>query len=171
MTEPRTDNILRLADGRRLSYAEYGDPDGEPVILLHGNPGSRLFYGLIPGAPFRAGLRLICPDRPGYGQSDFFPRGRGVEDYPDDVTALADALGLDRFAIFGASGGGPYALACAWKIPHRLTAIGVFASIGPFTPEVAHDMNPSVRLMFRIASKMTPSKGIAIQSKTGQRRR
>lgn len=148
-----TDHTLRLSDGRRLAYAEYGDPEGEPVVLLHGNPGSRLFYGQIPGVPFRDGLRLICPDRPGYGQSDFFPRGRGVADWPDDLVELADALGIERFALFGPSGGGPYALASAWKIPERLSAVGIFASTGPFAPEVGEGMNPSLRLMFRIAGK------------------
>ena len=58
-------NILQLPDGRKLCYAEYGDPDGKPVILFHGNPNSRLLYGLIPDCPFRPGLHLIAPDRPG----------------------------------------------------------------------------------------------------------
>ncbi len=73
-------NILLLPDGRRLGYAEYGDPDGKPVILLHGNPNSRLLYGLMPDCPFRPGLHLIAPDRPGYGLSDFYPPGCGVAD-------------------------------------------------------------------------------------------
>ena len=108
-------DIPRLSDGRQLAYAEYGDPNGEP-----GNPNSRLLYGLMPGSPFQPGLHRIAPDRPGYGLSDFYPRGRTAADYPDDVVALADSLELDRFAAFSASGGGPSALACAWKILQRL---------------------------------------------------
>lgn len=150
-TELRTDNVLRLSDGRRVGYAEYGDPDGEPVFLFHGNPNSRLLYGLMPGSPFRPGLHLIAPDRPGYGLSDFFPAGRGVTDWPEDVVALADALGINKFAVFGASGGGPYALACAWKIHERLTGVGVFGSVGPNVPQATEGIIPGVRLLFRLA--------------------
>jgi len=74
--------------------------------LVSGGKVTRLLYGLMPGSPFRPGLHLIAPDRPGYGLSDFYPRGRTIADYPDDVVALADSLGVDRFAVFGASGGG-----------------------------------------------------------------
>lgn len=160
----RDDNIMKLPDGRKLGYAEYGDPNGEPVFLLHGNPNSRLLYGLIPGSPFRPGLRLICPDRPGYGLSDFFPRGRGVADYPDDIAALAGELGINKFSMFGASGGGPYALACAWKIPERLTAVGIFGSVGPNVPEAMEGILPSLRLLFRLAVRRPWSWIIRLQT-------
>ena len=80
----RNDNILELSDGRRLSYAEYGDPDGQPVFLVHGTPGSRLYWKSFPGFPFRSDLHLIAPDRPGYGLSAWKP-GRTLTDWPDDV--------------------------------------------------------------------------------------
>jgi pimeloyl-ACP methyl ester carboxylesterase len=124
------DNMLRLRDGRQLAFAEYGDPHGSPVMLFHGNPSSRVSWGLMPGAPFRPHLRLIAPDRPGFGRSDFQP-GRRLLDWPDDVCELADALGLGRFAVLGVSGGGPATLTCAWKIPQRLTAVGVVSSPCP----------------------------------------
>ena len=146
-------NILLLSDGRRLGYAEYGDPEGKPVILFHGNPNSRLLYGLIPDCPFRPALRLIAPDRPGYGLSDFYLPGHSVVDYPDDIVALSSALGIDKFAVFGASGGGPSALACAWKIPERLTAVGLWGSVGPFTPQSSEGINPGLRLLFRLSSR------------------
>ena len=111
-----SDKTLLLRNGRKLAYAEYGDPDGCPVMLFHGNPSSRLSWGLIPGSPFRPHVRLIAPDRPGFGRSDFQP-GRRLLDWPDDVCELADALELNRFAVLGVSGGGPATLACAWKIP------------------------------------------------------
>ncbi len=63
----RDDNILKLPDGRQLCYAEYGDPDGKPVILFHGTLNSRFLYGLMPDCPFLPGLHLIAPDRPGFG--------------------------------------------------------------------------------------------------------
>ena len=64
----QNDKALRLRDGRQLAYIEYGDPGGSPVMLFHGNPSSRLSWGLIPGSPFRPHLRLIAPDRPGFGR-------------------------------------------------------------------------------------------------------
>ncbi|HEU5180210.1 MAG TPA: alpha/beta hydrolase [Candidatus Polarisedimenticolia bacterium] len=113
---------LVLSDRRRLAYAEFGRPDGSPVLYFHGAPSSRLEPLLVGNDVWsRAGLRIIAPDRPGIGQSDFLP-GRGFSDWPRDVTALADALGLKRFAVLGNSGGGPYAAVCAAKIPERLSA-------------------------------------------------
>ncbi|MFC1926428.1 alpha/beta fold hydrolase, partial [Chloroflexota bacterium] len=146
-------NILRLPDGRQLGYAEYGDPDGKPVILLHGNPNSRLLYGLMPDCPFRPDLHLIAPDRPGYGLSDFYLPGHDILDYPKDIVALANALGIEKYAVFGASGGGPAALACAWKIPERLTAIGLWGSVGPFTSQSSEGINPGLRFLFRMSSR------------------
>jgi pimeloyl-ACP methyl ester carboxylesterase len=119
-----------LKDGRRLAYARYGDPAGRPLFLFHGLPGSRLFRPPLDDITARKNVRLITVDRPGYGGSDFQP-GRRIRDWAADVSALADALGLDRFAVCGHSGGGPYALACAAIIPQRLTAAGVISSLGP----------------------------------------
>ena len=130
MILPRTDTAIRLADKRQLAYAEYGESAGFPVFLFHGLPGSRLSWGLLPDDPFPSGLRLIAPDRPGYGKSDPKP-GRTLLNWVDDITQLADALEIDKFAIVGVSGGGPGALACAWKIPERLTSVGVVASPAP----------------------------------------
>lgn len=141
--------ILGLSDGRNLCWAEYGDPDGTPVFLFHGNPGSRLAWGAMPGSPFVSGVRIIAPDRPGYGRTDFEPNA--LERWPQDVTELADRLGIDRFAVFGPSGGAPYALACAWRIPERLTAVGVFGAVGPNTPEAVEGVIPSLKLLWRVA--------------------
>ena len=119
----KTDNQITLPDGRRLAYAEFGKPDGYPVLYFHGSPASRLEPMLIGDEAFnRFGLRVIAPDRPGMGQSDFQPK-RGFSDWPADVTALADVLGLDRFSILGNSGGGGYAAVCTAKIPERLRAV------------------------------------------------
>ncbi len=86
----------------------------------------------------RLGVRLVLPDRPGIGLSDFKP-GRAILDWPDDVLALAGALGLERFAVMGLSGGGPYAAACAWKIPQRITRVGIISGVGP--PEMPGAMD------------------------------
>jgi pimeloyl-ACP methyl ester carboxylesterase len=127
-----TDLSIRLPDGRRLGYAEYGDPAGKPVLHFHGTPDSRL-EGTLPvvaETATRLGVRLILPDRPGIGLSDFKP-GRAILDWPLDVLALADALNLPRFALMGLSGGGPYAAACAYKIPQRLTRVGIISGVAP----------------------------------------
>jgi pimeloyl-ACP methyl ester carboxylesterase len=131
MTE-KNELFIQLPDGRKLAYAEYGLLEGKPVIYCHGNPGSRLDPGMIdPESLVEYKVRLIAPDRPGMGLSDFQP-GRKIGDWPADVIALADALGLDRFAVLGISGGGPYAEVCAWKIPQRLTTVAVVSGAGPF---------------------------------------
>jgi pimeloyl-ACP methyl ester carboxylesterase len=96
-------------------------------------------------------VRVIAADRPGCGLSDFQP-DRRIGDWPGDVVELADALGIDRFAIVGVSGGGPYALACAREIPQRLTAAGVVCGLGPVSESWAvRDMLWSRRLVFRLA--------------------
>ena len=83
MTQPRIDTVIQLPDKRNLAYAEYGDADGLPVFLFHGLPGSRLSWGLIPDHPFPPDIRIIAPDRPGYGKSDPKP-GRTLLDWADD---------------------------------------------------------------------------------------
>lgn len=144
---------LQLPDGRQLGFAEYGNSSGKPIILFHGNPSSRLLYGAIPGFPYRDDLHLVVPDRPGYGLSDFYRRGGGLVDYPADIVALADALGLDKFAVFGASGGGPSALACAWKIPDRLTAVGLWGAYGPLTDTSQVGIDPGLLKLYRLAAE------------------
>lgn len=151
MTLPRIDTIIQLPDKRNLAYAEYGDPDGFPVFLFHGLPGSRLSWGLIPGNPFPPGLRIVAPDRPGYGNSDPKPY-RTLVDWAKDVAALADALDIGRFTVAGVSGGGPGALACAWKMPERLTAVGVIASPAPTNaPGALEGMSKTNRFFMNLA--------------------
>jgi len=125
-TRPLTDSDLALADGRKLTCAEYGDRNGVPLFVFHGLPGSRLSWGLLPDPPFPPGVRVIAPDRPGYGGSDPHP-GRSLLSWADDVAAVADTLELGRFGVLGISGGGPGALACASRMPERLIAVGTEA--------------------------------------------
>ncbi len=101
-----TGKTLTLRDGRTLGYAEYGDPRGTPVFLCHGTPGSRLDRHPDETIATSLGVRLIVPDRPGYGLSSF-QTGRSLLDWPADLDQLADSLGIGRFAVVGVSGGDP----------------------------------------------------------------
>jgi pimeloyl-ACP methyl ester carboxylesterase len=122
-----TEGNVPLADGRNMSFAEYGSPDGHPVLYFHGIPSSRLEPLLIGEEVFaRHGLRIIAPDRPGMGRSDF-KHHRGFAEWPVDVMALADALGLDKFSVLGFFGGSVYAAACAARMAERLHSAVIVA--------------------------------------------
>jgi len=132
MDETRHNQQIRLPADRVLGYAEYGAPEGIPVFYFHGFPSSRLDWLLITDDDIlqELNVRVIAPDRPGYGLSDF-QNGRKMVDWPDDVLALGDALGIDRFAVLGISGGGPYAASCAAGIGDRLIKTGIVCGMGP----------------------------------------
>jgi pimeloyl-ACP methyl ester carboxylesterase len=152
---------IRLRDGRVLAYAEYGNPRGQPIIHCHGAPSSRVEGHLILPDPAVAELnvRLIVPDRPGIGRSDFQP-GRQIVDWPNDVLELATALQLEKFAVLGESGGAPYAAACGARIPDRVQAIGLLGGVAPFdAPGVVAALSGPLRMMFRLARSAPPILG------------
>ena len=122
---------ISVPDGRVLRVEEAGDPGGKPVLTHHGTPGAGHLYGPHAADARDRGIRLIGYDRPGYGGSTAQP-GRSVADCTADVRAIADALGIDRLAIWGISGGGPHALACAALLPDLVVAVGSLASIAPY---------------------------------------
>lgn len=125
---------VTVADGRTVTAAEWGDPGGFPVVLLHGTPGSRFGRPYDEAAVRALGLRLVTYDRPGYGGSDRH-RGRRVVDCVQDVAAVADALGIERFAVTGGSGGGPHALAVAARLPDRVLRARSFVGVAPYDAE------------------------------------
>jgi pimeloyl-ACP methyl ester carboxylesterase len=125
---------VRTPDGRVLAVAEWGDPDGIGLIGMHGTPGGRIAYWSDPTIYARHGLRRITYDRPGYGESTR-KAGRIVADVIEDVVAIADALGMDDFAVSGGSGGGPHALACAALLPDRVLRCLAAVSVAPFDAE------------------------------------
>jgi pimeloyl-ACP methyl ester carboxylesterase len=138
MESATTDSRVRFAkatDGRVLAFEEYGDLSGTPIFLLHGTPGCRL-SGRHPDESrvVDAGLRLITYDRPGYGQSTRH-KGRRVIDCVDDVAAIADELGIDRFFVKGGSGGGPHALAVGARLPERVRRVGCDVGVAPYEAE------------------------------------
>jgi pimeloyl-ACP methyl ester carboxylesterase len=142
---------VRLSDGRFLCYGEYGDLQGTPEFYFPGFPGSRVEGLVMEEVARKLSVRIIAVDRPGIGLSTSKP-GRTLLDWPDDLSELADALGLARFAVMGHSGGGAYAAACAYKIPHRLTAAGLVCSVGPVDiPQVATGALRAARLAYRLS--------------------
>lgn len=122
--------LIRTKDGRNLAVELFGNPRGRPVFLLHGTPGSRLGPAPRSSVLYRLGVRLIAYDRPGYGDSDRLPR-RPVAHVVDDVAAIADALGIERFAVVGRSGGAPHALACAALLPERTARTASLVGLAP----------------------------------------
>lgn len=145
-TSSISEQRLRLLDGRSLGYAEYGDPGGVPVFVFHGTPGSRLERPADDTFATQMGIRLVVPERPGYGLSDY-QHNRTLLDWPADVAALATALHIERFALVGISGGGAFAAACAYAMPDRLTRVALVSSVAPITIPGAFDgMAPLSRL-------------------------
>ena len=116
---PLNDQRLTLQDGRTLAFTDLGDPGGYPVIFGHGMPGCRLEGQLLHERARHHGFRVLTPDRPGIGASDFQP-GRTLLDYPDDIRELVDALGIHRFSHIGWSSGSSRTLACGYRLGQRM---------------------------------------------------
>jgi pimeloyl-ACP methyl ester carboxylesterase len=149
----RLDQTCTLADGRRVGLAELGDPAGQPVLLCHGFPASRLECRLMGDAPARLGVRVLALDRPGYGLSDW-QEARTIRQWAADVEELAETLGLGRFAVLGVSGGAPYALSLAQALPDRVKAVGIVCGLGPVArPELLKPMHWPARLGFGSARR------------------
>jgi pimeloyl-ACP methyl ester carboxylesterase len=149
---------LRLRDGRTLAYAEFGSSSGQPVLHCHGAPSSRAEGELLldNGTLTELGLRVIVPDRPGIGRSDF-QRGRRIVDWPADVLELADALRLDSFAVVGESGGSPYAAVCGALLADRVRVVGLIGCLAPAdSPGALAAMPMPLRVMFRLARVAPP---------------
>ncbi len=132
---PRYEGVVRLPDGRRLSFAEFGDPNGRAVLWFHGTPGGK--RQIPPAAREMAverGFRIIGVDRPGVGWSDSHLYD-SLLGYAADIELLLNHLGIDRFGLVGLSGGGPYVLACAAAMPDRAVAGCVLGGVAPVRGE------------------------------------
>lgn len=161
---PPAGTTLALRDGRRLGLATFGQPDGLPCFYFHGHPGSRLEAGVAHDAAAEAGVRIVAPDRPGYGRSDFEPR-RTILGWARDVEEAADLLGLERFSVLGASGGGPYALACGVALRERVRRIGLISSVGPYqAPGATRGLRWQNRIGFQMGARFPPLAGLAMRS-------
>ena len=124
------EGTAKARDGRTLAFVQRGAEDGVPVIVCHGTPGSRRSRHPDPEMYRRHGVRMVAYDRPGYGASD--PNiGRSVADAASNIEAIADELGLDRFAVVGGSGGAPHALACGALLEERVLRVGALVTPAP----------------------------------------
>jgi pimeloyl-ACP methyl ester carboxylesterase len=128
--------FVELADGRRFGLACYGATDGQPVLALHGAPASRIMFDVTDRPAKELGLRLFCPERPGYGVT---PKDKGatLETRAADLEVIADRLGLKRFAVLGVSGGGPYAVALAERLQTRVSGLALVSPMGPLAQFMA----------------------------------
>jgi len=151
--EDRLNQTIQLEDGRTLGFAEYGDPAGKPVFYFHGSPSCRLDWSIFGDEAWAQGhgVRFVAIDRPGMGLSDY-QKDRTLVDWPDDVVELADALRIETFAVWGLSGGGPYASVCAWRLAQRLTAAAIVSGVGPFSelPAIYEQIYPSSRRFWKL---------------------
>jgi pimeloyl-ACP methyl ester carboxylesterase len=137
------DDTVTLPDGRHLAYTSIGRHDGPVVVYHHGAPGGRLELTTLDGDADAAGVRIVTPDRPGYGGSSPQP-GRTTAEFVDDTAALADHLGVGRFGVMGLSSGGPYAVACASLLGDRVLGAVVAAGNTDMSwPDAADGYLPS----------------------------
>ena len=178
---PRFEGTFRLKDGRKLGYAEYGPANGKPILWFHGTPGGR--RQIAPRARELANsrkVRLIAVERPGIGDSTSHSYD-SLADWSADIQAFCNAKGIDRFAICGLSGGGPYALACAYYLQDRVIAASILGGVAPaagleaaaggisklartFAPMVKHLRVPLNRLLLILIRRLESHVDIAMDS-------
>ncbi len=129
LVDPELEREFRLNDGRLILYREYGATDGEVILALHGTPGSGLKYRPAHEAAGIRGLRIIAPDRWGYGASQA-PRIRSLRHYSHDMSEFMQEVGAPTFSVVGISGGGPFAAALAAEMPARVHKLALVAPVG-----------------------------------------
>ncbi len=150
-----TDQVVRLRDGRRLGYTEYGDPAGFPLVNCHGGLACRLDVAAADDVARRSSVRLISPDRPGVGLSDPQP-GRTVLDWAADVSQLTKHLGVERFSVMGWSMGGPYAVAVGCALQAAVHRVAIIAGAIPLDEPGAFAQLPLVDRMYTRLSQRMP---------------
>lgn len=141
---------------RTIGYALYGDTSdsaAHTLIFFHGTPGTRFFFTTPHSAAALAhSVRVVVPERPGYGLSSP-AKGRTLRDSATDVAALLDALEVKQpVAVVGYSAGGPFALAFAHDFPERCSAVAVVSSLSPNARGVTEGMTSLSRLGYLLAT-------------------
>ena len=167
MENEKQNQTIQLKDGRQLGFAEYGHLEGRPVLYFTGGNSSRFEGRWFTKAAQRKGVRLIVPDRPGFGLSTFLAQ-RQLLDWPSDVLELVKALSIETFSVFGLSGGGPHVLAVAHELPERLNRVAVVSgTASPEMPEQYRGMWPPVRLIFMTAKKLPRANRFILKQMAG----
>lgn len=147
--------ILVLRDGRPLEVREYGDPGGHPAFFFHGLLGSYQQASYVSEQARRLGLRIIAPNRPGVGRSEFVARKSALEAVPD-VEDLTRILGIGEFSVIGISGGTPYALGVLYRLGERVRTVTVISGMGPsHLPGALRGMDARRRLILAAGSRST----------------
>lgn len=157
------DHTLRLSSGLTLGYALHGDPQGTPCFYFHGWPSARVQGVLMDESGRRLGLKIISPDRPGIGLSDFQP-GRRLADWPVMMAELAAHLGADRFHVMGWSGGAPYVMALAHEMPQRLLSATIVCGAPPLRFLGPQHLFWMYRLMIRLRHAFPPLLGLLLRT-------
>jgi pimeloyl-ACP methyl ester carboxylesterase len=148
-----TENLIAMRSGRKLEVQEYGDPAGHPIFFFHGLIGSHYQASYVAEQAEGEGLRIIAPNRPGVGRSEFVTRRSALEAV-DDIEDIASALKLDDFSVIGISGGAPYALAAACRLVPRVRTVTIISGMGPLRlPGALHGMERRRRLFLRAGSR------------------
>jgi pimeloyl-ACP methyl ester carboxylesterase len=163
--------LFRLSDQHEIEYELWGDPSGTPVFFQHGTGDSRLARHPDDSLTASLGIRLITADRPGVGGSTR-RKGRTLLDWAGDASALADELGLDRFAVAGWSGGAPHALAIAHALGERVTAVALASALIPFDEPGNRDLveNKDLRMIWQLSHlKFVAGVAARVESKASRR--
>lgn len=156
---------VRLSDGRELAYAQYGDPSGVPIFYCHGGVSSKSDVAFAQDYCEKNGFLIIAPDRPGIGDSDR-KEGRTLLDWVADSKQVLDRLGIEKAAVLGWSLGGPYALACAYGMPDRVTRVGTIGGAGQFDdPDAIKQLGLLVdRLLLTVPTSMHATLALGLQA-------
>ncbi|MGE0765496.1 MAG: alpha/beta fold hydrolase [Hyphomicrobiaceae bacterium] len=157
------DGLVAIDAKRCFSYRSLGDRDGYPLIALHGTPGSRLKFVAAHASAKRLGIRLIAPDRWGYGATTAH-HAPSLSAFADDICRLADRLGLGKFGVLGVSGGGPFAVAVAASMAERVSSLSLVAPVGPIAGEPDDEITPFHRLCFGALSQRPKAVGAVFQA-------
>ena len=148
-----TAKLLVMRDGRKLEVAEYGDRAGHPAFFFHGLIGSHHQASYISEEAGRIGIRIIAPNRPGVGRSEFIERKSALEAVAD-VEDVARSLQLDEFSLIGISGGTPYALAALSRMRDRVKTVTVISGMGPMRlPGALRGMDRRRRIALLVGSR------------------